>query len=129
MADLNEKIQKVLDTKDTTSDYDSEDIKNNKVVSILAYFGILFLIPLLAAKDSKFAKYHANQGLTLCLAWVIVAVVIGALGNIPFIWWLFDIIGALASLAGILLMIVGIINAANGKAKELPFIGNITFLK
>ena len=32
-------------------------------MAILAYFGILVLIPILAAKDSKFARFHANQGL------------------------------------------------------------------
>ena len=30
--------------------FNSEDVQNNKVMGILAYFGILFLIPLLAAK-------------------------------------------------------------------------------
>ena len=43
------------------------DAEQNKVFGILAYLGILCLIPLLAAKDSRFARYHANQGLVLFL--------------------------------------------------------------
>ena len=33
--------------------FNSEDVQSNKVMGILAYFGILFLIPLLAAKGSQ----------------------------------------------------------------------------
>ena len=40
---------------------DAEDAEKNKVMGILAYLGILVLVPILAAKDSPFAKYHANQ--------------------------------------------------------------------
>ncbi len=47
---------------------DPEDVEKNKAMAILAY--IIFFIPLLAAKESKFAMYHANQGLNLFLFWV-----------------------------------------------------------
>ena len=39
--------------------YDSRDVEDNKVMAILAYIWILFLVPLLAAKNSRFARYHA----------------------------------------------------------------------
>ena len=35
---------------------DPNDVQSNKVMAILAYFGILFLIPLLAAKESAYAR-------------------------------------------------------------------------
>ncbi len=38
------------------------------VMGILCYLGILVLIPIFAAKDSKFVRFHANQGLILLLA-------------------------------------------------------------
>ena len=87
------------------------------------------LIPILAAKDSKYARFHANQGLILLLVSVVVGIVIGVLGAIPFIGWIFGIAGGLIEILTIVLMVLGIINAANGKAKELPLIGNITILK
>ena len=40
--------------------FDSNDVAQNKVMGILAYIGFLFLVPLLAAKDSKYARFHAN---------------------------------------------------------------------
>ncbi|HPN96697.1 MAG TPA: hypothetical protein PLK35_02930 [Candidatus Moranbacteria bacterium] len=100
----------------------SSDAEKNKGMAILAY--IIFFIPLLAAKDSKFAMYHANQGLVLFLASIIIWIVSGI---IPFIGWF--IIGPLGSLAIIILAIIGIINAAKGEMKPLPLIGGFTILK
>ena len=42
--------------------FDKQDIPNNKAMTILAYFNLLVLIPLLAAKESKFTSFHTNQG-------------------------------------------------------------------
>jgi len=100
---------------------ETEDIEKNKGMAILAY--IIFLIPLLAAKDSKFAMYHANQGLVLFLAAVVINVVGGI---IPFIGWF--IILPLGNLLVIVLAVLGIINAAKGETKALPLIGGIKLL-
>ncbi|MFH1425871.1 MAG: DUF4870 domain-containing protein [Candidatus Kerfeldbacteria bacterium] len=94
------------------------DAEENKMMAVLAYIGILVLVPLLAAKDSKFAQYHAKQGLALFIA----EVVIGLVGIIPFIGWLVMFVGFLACLV---LAIMGIMNALNGKEKELPLLGPI----
>lgn len=44
--------------------FESDDIEK-KVVAAFAY--LIFFIPLLAAPDSKFAKFHANQGFWLLI--------------------------------------------------------------
>ncbi len=103
-------------------EFTKEDIEQNKIMAILAY--ILFLIPMLAAKESPFAKFHTNQGLLVFLAALAINIV-GAI--IPIIGWL--LILPLGNLAVFILAIMGIINAANGKAKKLPIIGNIEILK
>ena len=101
--------------------FEKEDIEKNKAMAILAY--IIFLIPLLAAKDSKFAMYHANQGLVLFL----VALAVNVVGGIiPFIGWF--IILPLGNLFVVVLAILGIINAAKGEAKQLPLIGGFMLL-
>lgn len=51
--------------------FNTEDVNGNKVFGILAYIGILFLVPLFAAKDSQYARFHTNQGLVLFIAEVI----------------------------------------------------------
>lgn len=109
-----------------------EDAEKNKVFGILAYIGILFLVPLLAAKDSPFAKYHANQGLVLFLAAValsicisIIEVILGIVG-VYFLDWIFSVLFLLFMVG---LIILGIINAAAGKCVPLPVIGGIKIIK
>lgn len=105
---------------------DKNDVEKNKVFAVLAYFGILCLLPLLAAKDSKFAMFHGNQGLVLFIAEVL-------LGFGGFILFFLPVIGALISFAVwvliLVLAIMGIVSAANGEMKPLPVIGDIKLLK
>lgn len=101
---------------------DPADVEKNKFMGILAY--ILFFVPLIAARDSKFAMYHANQGLVLFLAGLAVSI-IGSI--IPFLGWL--IILPIGMLVVFIFGILGIINAAKGLCKPLPLIGGISILK
>ncbi len=103
---------------ETGAQYMPEDIQQNKGMAFLAYLGILFLIPLLAKKDSPYAQFHAKQGLVLFLGWIAVTVI----NVIPIIG---QIISALGSLFLIVLFIMGVINAFSGKVKELPLIGQL----
>ena len=45
---------------DITQQFAPEDIQKNKVISALSYLGILFFLPLVAAPESRFGKFHAN---------------------------------------------------------------------
>ena len=126
------KQEKVIEAEPVTKTDNSaqetttpEDIEKNKGMAILAY--ILFFIPLLTeAKDSKFAMFHANQSLMLVLANVglfvlgsiLTVVTLGFGGILVFAAWI----------AWIVFWVMGIINAANGKMKELPLIGGIHIL-
>jgi uncharacterized membrane protein len=113
---------------------DPDDAEKNKIFGILAYLGILCLVPIFATKDSPYAKYHANQGLTLFLAeiviWIGVMVINGILifilpSSLGFISFLFSLI----YLGPLILIVLGIINAAQGKCVPLPIIGGIRLLK
>lgn len=110
-----------------------QDIESNKVMAILAYFGILVLIPLFAAKESKFARYHVNQGLVLFIAEVAYGIVYAILSSIIWaiswrLYFITRIIG-IFSLVFLVLSVIGIVNAVNGQAKELPVIGKFKILK
>jgi hypothetical protein len=50
---------------------DQKDIQDNKAITYLSYIGLLFLVPMLAKKESKFAMFHAKQGLILTIGWFI----------------------------------------------------------
>ena len=90
-------------------------------MAVLAYLGILVLVPLLAAKESKFARFHTNQGLILLIC-SIVSFFIGKVPSIAFISWILNI-------AILILAIIGIINAVKGETKELPLVGKFTIIK
>lgn len=109
--------QRELSPKETPQ-ASQEDIQTNKWIAIVAY--IVFFVPLLAAKDSRYALYHANQGLLLLLTTIAANVV---LGLIPLIGvWLIP----LANLGLLALIVVGVLHAAYGLMRPLPVIG--TFL-
>ena len=122
-----------FNTADTTAQYDPADVEKNKAKGVLAYLSWLVLIPIFAAKDSRFARFHANQGLVLFIASAIFGVARWILSEILLaISWRLYFVTIIISLFGLVflaLAIIGIVNAATGKAKELPVIGQIRILK
>jgi len=130
--DFAEKMKDFSNTTDTSAEYDSADIKNNTAYAVLAYLGILVLVPIFAAKESRYARFHANQGLILVIfeaAWSVITSMVTAALAIIGIFPLFAFLLNLANIAFLVLMILGIVNAATGKARELPIIGKIRILK
>lgn len=139
-AQVEDKFTQFNNTADSTSEFDPKDIEQNKVMAILSYFGILVLIPILAAKESKFARFHSNQGAILCIAmfgWIIADTILTAILRAILwrglgLWSIYSLCGTILNLVYIvfsILAIIGIINAVNGRAKELPIIGKYRLLK
>lgn len=121
-TELEKKVNEAFNTVDTTKDFDPEDINKNKFMAILCYLGILIVVPFLVAKESKFVKFHINQG--LCL--IVFAIVLAIVGCFPLIGWLVEMVGGIVCL---ILMLMGILNVVRGEAKELPLIGKFSIYK
>ncbi len=97
---------------------------NTKILfGILAYIGILVVIPYLVAKDDPFVKFHVKQGLVLLSIEIILWLDLWFLANT--IWVLYPLVNLL-NLAMVLLSIIGIINVAQNKQKELPIVGHFS---
>lgn len=112
----------INDVKNNSDEFTEEEKNSGKGMAILAYIGLLFLIPLLAEKENKFVRYHIAQGINLFL-WCLIGEIV--LSFVPFVG------GAIAGLMGLLqvaLMIIGIVNVCNGEAKELPVINKLPVL-
>lgn len=134
-SDIEKKIKDINNTEDNTSEFDAEDIKKSKTYAILAYIPLLNLITLFCSKNSKYAKYHLNQGFILIAleaAWSIIASILSGIVTLMsfIVFWLyvvfnviFIIISILVGIALLALIIMGIVNAATGKAKKLPIVG------
>lgn len=116
-----------MEGTDFTYMYDPMDIAQNKVMAVLSYLGILVLIPLFANHTSRYARFHTSQGVNLFLINVIVSLARG-MGSVFNGFGLVSMCCGLIQLATFVLMILGIINAATGRAKELPVIGKIHIL-
>ncbi|UCH12145.1 MAG: hypothetical protein JSW18_04835 [Candidatus Omnitrophota bacterium] len=106
--------------KKATGQQGTEDVvvKEGKVYAILAYIGILCLIPLLIKKDNKFALFHAKQGLVLFIAEVIIAFI----WVIPFLGWF---IGAIGWILIPIICIIAIIQVIMGNYWRIPVIADI----
>ena len=121
----------MLNTPDFTNDYDQAEVQQHKTMAFLGYIPPLFFLPLCCTQGSKYARFHANQGLVLLIAYAAVSVVVGIMS---FIFGLIglDFIGGLfgaLEVVPVLLSVFGIVNTCKGKTKELPLIGGIRILK
>jgi len=142
-----ETINKIMDTEDTTKEYEKKDIEENKGLAVLSYLGPLVLIPYLVDKKSKFANYHKKQGLNLFVleaifgfvAYILTSTIqvskmCTVLNDVKFEcgqivpWWI-NIPIDLVELVFAALSIVGLIYACQGKAKELPILGKVKIIK
>ena len=91
---------------------EKQDIRDNSFLAAIGYVWILCFIPLFLKRNSKYAQFHAKQGLIL-----FIVEIVGWL-----VFWI-PIIGWLLFLAILVLAIMGIMNALQGVWWEMPFFG------
>ena len=84
----------------------------NKLLAVLSYISILFVLPYLLCRNDEYAMFHARQGMILC----VVSVIAEAVGSLLGLGWV-------ATLLRIYFILKGAGNAANGKVEPLPYIG------
>lgn len=88
-----------------------KDVEENKAVAALSYAWILCLVPLLGKRDSKFAQFHAKQGLVLFVVELAAGLVV----------W-FPFFGQLLMLGLIVVSVMGIVKTVNGEWWKIPYI-------
>jgi uncharacterized membrane protein len=109
--------------ENVTKQADPADVEKNKTMAILSYF--IFFLPLLTdAKDSPFAKFHANQSLVLFLTSIVGSVISSIVMMIPMGF----VVSIVVYLGVLVFFVLGIMNAVNGQMKELPVIGQFHIL-
>ncbi len=108
-----QETQSQVQVQNSTSSAD-----NTQLMSILAYIGILVLIPFLTAKENPSVRFHVKQGLVLCIIEIVIWFVGGSF------WILMPILGII-NLALVVLSIIGIVNVVQKKEVELPLIGSL----
>lgn len=117
------------------------DVQNNKIIALLSYLGILFLIPMFVKKTSPYCRFHVAQGANLFafnfvyfIATRILLAIIGTIfpGTYTYYWYTpslmystFNLIFSLGYIFFLILCVIGIINSVKGEKKELPVIGKV----
>ncbi len=120
---------------DRTADFDVSDISENHVMGLLAYLSWLVLIPIFKAKNSKYARFHVNQGLILAILETILGIVSGifsSIGNhvlIGFPFYLISVLVSLLQIPVVIYAVIAFVGAIRGRAMEIPFINSIKILK
>jgi uncharacterized membrane protein len=86
---------------------------------ILAYLGVLAVIPLVVEKNDPEIQWHAKHGLVLFVAEIILGVIIGIITHIPVIGFLGCVLWLLWPLI-LVLHIIMIVKAVNGQRLLIP---------
>lgn len=127
------------------------DVRQSKGIAWLSYMGLLFLIPMFVRRQSDYTRFHVKQGVTLFaveLAYGVTYSILMAIINAIFpghytysylyylpsyyvhssVYNVFSFLLGLGYIFFLVVAIIGIVNAATGKRKELPLIGKIPWL-
>ncbi len=97
-------------------------VESRTLMSVLAYIGILVLIPYFSgdAKKDEFVKFHTQQGMVLFvieIALLVLSILVSM--AVPML----SIFGTLIGFGLLILSVLGVVNAAKGEKKELPVVG------
>ena len=108
---------------------------NKRTTDIVAYLTWIGLIVAFVAGDRYRSKFHLNQALVLAIvsaAWAVIYRVAYVVLNIVTFGLAGGILGAinaLVTLALLVLLVLGLVNAIQGQEKPLPLIGGIVIYR
>ncbi|MFH0839503.1 MAG: hypothetical protein V1883_00610 [Candidatus Omnitrophota bacterium] len=97
---------------------EDKEVKDGKVFALMAYLGILCLIPLVVKKDNKFVLFHGKQGLVLLIG----ELAAGIIGIIPFVGW---IVGFISIILFGTLSLLGIVQVLMGNYWKIPVVADL----
>ncbi len=118
----------MADTTKRQLTFTAEELEQGKTMAALAY--IFFLIPLLAARDQRYAMFHTEQAIVIVIGWIIVSIGYRILYSV-FYYGMgigfcgLGFISLLIWLAFIVFIIMGLIAALQKKTEPLPLIGDL----
>ena len=95
---------------------------NAKLTSIISYLTIVgwFVAFIFGDRDDELAEFHLNQGLVLGIVEIVVSAILTVLGKLWLIGFLAGILSTLLGVVFLVLMIIGIVNAANEAKSRCP---------
>ena len=103
-------------------EFTKADLRENRTAAA-------FVVPLILCPKSKLGRYCANQGLLLLIVIVLVRLLFEVFSMIPWIGWLFSVVGGVLALAGVLVGLFCVVQLTTfSRVTELPYIGAFRLL-
>lgn len=102
---------------------DQNTIDEGKTIAIISYItliGTLIAYLMNINKKNEFAKFHIGQALRAWLTGIVVTIIANILVGVTGMDFL-----SYLSYTGLVLAIIGLINAMNGEVKKIPIVGEI----
>lgn len=115
------KVKKAGFMEDISGRFDRETSEHARISSALGY--LFFFIPMTMHPESKFALYHANQGMLLFI-WMSVGVLLASM--IPYVG---PILAVFMIAFGVGVGLRGMIVALRCEAKRMPLIGKFIVIQ
>jgi len=100
----------------------------DNMAGALAYVTIIPAIVFLVAgpfNKNRFIRFHAFQCLFFAVAWTVLWIVLRIIVQIPILGWATILLWPLVSLAGLIIWIMLVLKAYQGKEFKLPIIGDM----
>jgi uncharacterized membrane protein len=117
----------MADTNKRQLTFTAEELEQGRTMAALAY--VFFLIPLLAAREQRYAMFHTEQAIVIWIGWIVLRVGFSIFSTILYSahvyfcgFWLFD---TLIWLVLVIFWIMGLVAALQKKTEPLPLIGDI----
>lgn len=103
---------------ETNTQHSTADGKSTAIIAYLTLIGLTVAFVQNAEKKNTFANFHIRQSLGL----IYTGLALGLINIIPFLGWVICIVGMFALL---ILWMMGLFNAINGKEVPVPLLGSL----
>ncbi|MCF7918205.1 DUF4870 domain-containing protein [Candidatus Gracilibacteria bacterium] len=120
-GNLKEQISQAIPSDRNTTPEQMAIPKGEKTLAALGYVTGLCVLPLALKPKSEFCQFHGKQSLVIMLLFFVLSL-ITVLGNMIGVGRFF---GFLFSLVQLILIVMGALNASQGKKWEIPFIAQV----
>ena len=100
-----------------------------RLLCVLAYVPFLFFLPLVFASKNSRTKFHANQGLVLLIAIVVINLLIAVLDSFVTLPVAKNAIFTICNMFLLAFALLGILHVCKEEDRPLPFIGKIKIIK
>ena len=100
-----------------------------RLCCVLAYVPFLFFLPLVFLKNNSRAKFHANQGLVLLIAFLVINAVIAIIDTFVVLPVAKNAIFTICNMFLLAFVLLGVLHVCKEEDRPLPFIGKIKIIK